>query len=397
MDIKELPEVASWLKQFDMPDLYLAEYMLKKLRYVSLEEYEAWVQSSITNLLLDLEKRDHGKTSVAIFPVTKNTQNVFNQDKELKAVNDSSGRLGHALKNLERNMTKHIELSPRVDSMKARRVKHIIYVDDFTGTGKRFIDFWNKVSPSIKSWCSHGWCDIWFLTFAAHNEGLKKIVQKVGPLNQDSIKYDHLVTESFIKTNKSLSQLCHKYGSRLSDSGSIVGFGKQFSPIVFQYGCPNNAPGILWCKGDAEKKSFKPLFPNRSVPVSLFPLFHNKVTVGETAEDLWMARNYQLAVNFLENADLYNGHFEILTILSYLNAGRGPENVREVMVMPESKIEELFDELKLYGLIDEVFNVTRFGKDVLVRGSKLKSKRIKGKREYNNFYPATFLGFQREV
>lgn len=397
MDIIELPMVGAWLGQFEGPDVYLAEYMLKKLRYVSLEEYEAWVQRSVTNLLSELEVRDHGKTSVAIFPVTKNTSNVFNQDKEMKSANDSSGRLGHALKNLERDMTKHIELSPRLESMKANRVKHIVYIDDFTGTGKRFIDFWSKVNSSIKSWCSHGWCEIWFLSFAAHEEGVNRIIKKIGPINQNSVKYEHLVKKSFIKENKNLEELCEKYGGRLSDNGSIIGFGKQLSPIVFQYGCPNNAPGILWCKGDASRKKFKPLFPNRSVPASLFPLFHKTVDVSETAEDLWMARNYRLAVRFLDSHELYNGEFELLSILSYLNSGKAPEKIREIMVMPTDEIDKVFKDLKMYGLISDDLVVTRFGKDVLVRGAKVKSDSRRKRKEYSNFYPAKFLGFQREV
>jgi len=397
MDITDLPEVNDWLKQFEVPDLYLAEYMLKKIRYISLEEYETWIQKSVVELLEEIEKRDHGKKPVAIFPVTKNTENIFNQDKELKAANDSSGRLGHALKNIERDMGNHIELSPRLESMKANRVKHIIYIDDFTGTGNRFINFWGKVNPSVKSWCSLGWCEIWFLSFAGHKEGIDKIIKKIKPLTADRIRIEYKVNESFIKDNIGLKALCKKYGERLSDNGSVLGFGNQLSPIVFQYGCPNNAPGIIWCKGDAKKKVFKPLFPNRSVSSSLYPLFHGGITITETAEDLWISKNYQLAVNFLDESNLYNGRFELLTILSYLKAGRKPDKIRMIMVMSEKEIDSLFAELSTYGLIDENQKITRFGKDVLIRGSKLKSVTKQDKRDYTNFYPATFLGFQREV
>ncbi|MCK4586649.1 MAG: hypothetical protein KAU29_04875 [Gammaproteobacteria bacterium] len=397
MDITDLPEVNNWLNQFDLPDLYLAEYMLKKIRYISLEEYETWVQKSVVELLKDIEKRDHGKSPVAIFPVTKNTKNVFNKNKELKSANDSSGRLGHALKNLERTMGKHIELSPRLESMKANRVKHIIYVDDFTGTGNRFINFWDKVSPSIKSWCSFGWCEIWFLSFAGHEEGLNKIIKKIKPISEERIRVEYKINKSFIKDNVNLKAMCKKYGERLSDSGSVLGFGNQLSPIVFQYGCPNNAPGILWCKGDAKTKTFKPLFPNRSVSSNLYPLFHGEITIAETAEDLWMARNYQLALNFLDESSSYNGRFDLLTILSYLKAGRKLDNIRMIMIMSEKEIDDLFKELFNYGLIDDAHKVTRFGKDILVRGSRLKLTNNKDERVYTNFYPATFLGFQREV
>ena len=398
MDIKDLPEVKRWLNQFDIPDQYLAEYMLKKLRYVSLEEVEEWIQKAVNNLLEDIKKGNNNRMeSVAIFPVTKNTENVFNRNKELKAANDSSGRIGHALKNIERGFTSHIEVSPRVESMRSKKVRHIIYVDDFTGTGERFKKFWRGVSPSIKSWCSHGWCKIWVISFAAHNEGLRKIVSNVGPVSEDQIRYGYLIKNGLFSQNLNLHHLCRKYGKRLSEKQTVLGYGAQLSPIVFQYGCPNNAPAILWCKGSSSEKAFKPLFPNRSVPVELFPLFHSEVDVNTTAEDLWIARNYALALAFLEKPELYNDQYELLTILSYLKNGRSPDNVRELMVMSDDSVNSYLESLKTYGLIDSACTITRFGKDILLRGGKSKFNKRRDKSDYKNFYPRSFLGFQREV
>src|SRR5690606_2445093 len=146
----------------------------------------------------------------------------------------------------------------------------------------------------------------------------KKNMQKVRPIDKTAIRYEHLVTNSFINENDSLKKLCQKYGDRLSDRGSILGFGEQLSPIIFQYGCPNNAPGILWCKGNAAKKTSRPQLHNRSVHCSLFPLFHKKIAVADTAADRWIAKNHELAVGFLVNSNLFNERFDLLTILSYL-------------------------------------------------------------------------------
>jgi hypothetical protein len=67
------------------------------------------------------------------------------------------------------------------------------------------------------------------------------------------------------------------------------------------------------------------------------------------------------------------------------------------MVMATEKIDKVFEDLKMYGLIGDDLAVTRFGKDVLVRGAKVKSDSRRERKEYSNFYPAKFLGFQREV
>jgi len=397
MKIRDIPEIRRWLDQFEVPDLYLAEYMLKKIRYVSFEEFETWLQTEVVRHLLSLKGNNGKREAVAIFPITKSLTTKYSQEKEVKSSNDSSGRIGHSLKNIERDLPDNIELSPRLESMKSKRVKHIVFVDDFIGTGERFVTFWKTVPKSIKSWHSRGWCKIWLVSFAAHESGVKRILRQVNALDTHHVLVNLRLGDSFIKINKNLKDLCRKYSGLLSDGKAVVGFGNQLSPVVFQYGCPNNAPSILWCKGEASSHRFSPLFPNRSVPKSLYPLFCNELGLEETAEDLWIAGQYKLAVNFFDNFNSYNGRHEILSILSYINRGKSIDKIRLVMVMTNAEFNRILDEIRGYGLIDEEGKITRFGKDILLRGSKLKSTAIVRDEEYSNFYPATFLGFQRDV
>jgi hypothetical protein len=397
MNIKDIPEIKNWLDQFDVPDSYLAEYMLKKVRYVGFEEFESWLQSEITELLTSLKSSSGKSDSVALFPVTKSMANKFNEGKEPKAANDSSGRIGHSLRNIERRLPKNVELSPRLESMKACKVKHIVFVDDLIGTGERFTKFWKTVHKSIKSWHSRGWCKIWLVSFAAHENGMKRIVREINALNIENIQVNLRFSTSFIDSNKDLKELCRKYGKRLTGGNSVVSFGKQLSPIVFQHGCPNNAPGIFWCEGTKSTRNFFPLFPNRSIPETLYPLFLNELGLSESAEDLWIARQYKAAVNFFDNFRSYNGRHDIFNILSYIKAGKKIEQIRVVMVMTNSEFNKIIDEIKMHGLVDDGETMTRFGNDILLRGSRLKSNDIKHVTEYTNFYPRKFLGFQREV
>lgn len=174
MKLEDLEIIKDWTSQFDVPDVYIVEQILSNMRFVSFEEVEAWLQNSINELLEEIHSKD-GRSNVAIFPVNKPFINKFNEDKDVKQPNDSSGRIAHSLKNLERNLPKYVELTPRLISMRQKKVKNIIFVDDFVGTGDRFIKSWRETVPSsIKSWCSRGWCKVWFVTFAAHESGLKK-------------------------------------------------------------------------------------------------------------------------------------------------------------------------------------------------------------------------------
>ncbi|HFG2217149.1 TPA: hypothetical protein ACGF9Q_003540, partial [Vibrio cholerae] len=205
-DIKTIPRVKAWIEQFDLVDRYAAELLLQSLNYVSFSEFEKSIQNQIEEVVERVQQ--NGKTCVAVFPVSKNLQNKFNENKEVKSVNDSSGRIGHALKNLERKLAKKIEVSPRVSSMSQRKVRHIIYVDDFIGSGKRFVDFWRKdVSKSVKSWVSGGYCKIWIVSHTVHSEGLSKIIKNIKSIDPERIIYKHHVRSSSLLNNDNLKKL----------------------------------------------------------------------------------------------------------------------------------------------------------------------------------------------
>tara|TARA_R110001592_G_scaffold361501_1_gene672314 strand:+ start:7297 stop:8499 length:1203 start_codon:yes stop_codon:yes gene_type:complete len=397
--IEDIPQVADWLNQFEVPDKYLAEYMLKKIRYISFEEFEEWIQTEIHTLLSEFEKYDKTRkpSPVAIFPVTKPSDNTWKKEKEFKPENDSSGRIAHSLSNIKRNLAKHVEVSPRLESMRSNRVKHIIYVDDFIGTGDRFIKFWRTVPRTVKYWCAKGWCKIWVISFAAHKSGLNHINNRVRSVSLNSFRLKLDITSSFINDNDDLVKLCIKYGKKLTGDNSVIGYGKQFTPIIFQHGCPNNAPGILWCEGTKSKRTFKPLFSNRGIHQSLYPFFIRQMSLYNAAEDLWISKNYSLAVNLIENFSKFKNKHEILVLLGYLNAKKDKEKIRAVMVKSADEFTTLVNELTDYGLLNQYCEVTKFGKDVLSRANKFKSKKEVVKKSYQNFYPKSFLGFHREV
>lgn len=397
MNLKDIPKVESWLAQFEVPDLYVVEHMLRRLRYVSFEEIEAWLHEAIKGLLKEIAEK-HGRVAVAIFPVEKPFIHQFNEDKEQKLPNDSAGRIAHSLKNIERDLPEYVELTPRVDSMRKRKVKHIIFVDDFVGTGKRFSDSWKTmVPPSIKSWCSRGWCKIWLISFAAHESGLKKLVHKIRPISLDQIRVNLTIDKSFLWEMASMRAVLQKYGSRLGSVGQAMGYGQLASPLIFQYGCPNNVPLMFWFRPPrASGVKWQPLFPNRSVSNDLYPLFSQDLAREALPEELWMAGHHHLALNALERISKFHESHQLLLVLGFLAKGHSVAKVRNVMVLSHAEFDALLGELKEGGLVDSHDCVTRFGVDVLARAAK--TCRINNSDiEEANFFPSSFLGFQRET
>lgn len=397
MELRDLPKVRDWLSQFEVPDVYLAEHMLRRIRYVGFEEFEAWLQSSVLRLLQEILEKD-GRVAVAIFPVEKPFIHEFNKDKDEKSPSDSAGRLAHSLKNLERDLPGYVELRPRVDSMRKQKVKHIIFVDDFVGTGERFIKSWRSTVPAaIKSWCSRGWCKVWFLTFAAHQSGLNKIVRSVRPITLRQIRVEVLVERSFFQETSGLRRVLGKYGAPLGSSRQVLGYGGLACPVIFQHGCPNNVPLIFWVQPSRRSRiKWNPLFPNRSVSSDVYPLFTEDLARQAMPEELWMAGHFDFALNVLEKIDRFKESHQLLLVLGLLAKGHSVNGIRNTLVLTDAEFNALLDELRVGGLIDANDVVTRYGFDVVARASKPRKKSALIGEEIN-FYPSSFLGFQREA
>lgn len=386
----QLEIIDNWLNQFESPDRYLAKYLVSKMRYVSFEEFEHGLQVQLEQLLSEIDKNGR-KEGVAIFPVEKPSINKFNEDKTFKPANDSSGRIAHSLTNIDRRLGKHIELTPRLESMRARKVRHIIYVDDFIGTGDRFINFWRKkVSRSIKSWCNRGWCKIWVLSFAGHKSGIRNIINQISPIKLEQIRVGITIESSFISQNSNILYFIQKYGQ----GESSYSYGNTLSPIIFQHGCPNNAPSIFWASFN---KPFKPLFPDRSIPHDLYPLFNLDNSICTSAEDVWMAGNYALAIQLVDRLEDFRGEHKLVIILALIANKKTIDKIRSIMIMSDSEFRTAIDTLLRYGLINHKYEVTNFGTDILSRAKRPKKTVAKPYKYKGNFFPATFMGIQREV
>lgn len=393
----EIPRVDNWLSQFDIADKYLAKHMLRKMRYVGFEEVEQWLQHALLDLLADIEK-EFGKEAVAIFPVTKPFIHQFNKDKEAKQPNDSSGRIAHSIKNLERRLPNHIELTPRHESMKACKVRHIIFVDDFIGTGDRFVKSWRQtVSRRVKAWCSLGWCKIWVLAYAGHESGVRQIVNTIRTISRERVRINLLINKSFIAENKYLEFVAMKYGSMLREGKSGLGYGALLSPVIFQYGCPNNVPSIFWSNGKYGKRKWRPLFPERSVPNDLYPIFKLNFSEVSSAEELWMVGHYKLALEFLDRISNFRGNHQLLVVLALLSKNKEIIKIRNVLVLSDEEFQSILSELLKYGLVNSECKVTNFGREILKREEKSDKAIANVYNGIMNFYPKTFLGFQREV
>ncbi|MFZ2300382.1 MAG: hypothetical protein WAW10_00770 [Gallionella sp.] len=118
---------------------------------------------------------------------------------------------------------------------------------------------------------------------------------------------------------------------------------------------------------------------------------------ASSAEEIWMAGNYELAVEFIGRLNDYRGDHQLMVILALLEKNKAIDKISTILVLSDTEFQFILSELLKFGLINEQYKITGFGKDILIRGAKNTKTGAKCYDVNSNFYPATFLGFQREV
>ena len=291
MTLEHSPEAQNWLSQFEIVDREVARQLLRQLTLVSESDFERNIQSAIEGVVNSLSHENFALLSVTEVP------SKF-ASSERRVAGSSADRVKHILENISRVHGVRVQPNPTLKSMREVRVRNIVLVDDFVGSGKRIKSFWKDlISGSIKSWASYKWTKIWLVCYAGLGKGLAEVARRL-PIPKSRIITVFSEMEKRLTITPSMSALAEKYGRALRGE-SWAGFSGGRASIVFQHGCPNNTPAILWANG----KGFRAIFPNRGIPPNLQVHF-GSLNVSATAEVLWTFRQYKLAISLLADARL---------------------------------------------------------------------------------------------
>ncbi|WP_435949950.1 phosphoribosyltransferase-like protein [Psychrobacter sp. DM8] len=341
-----------WISQFETTyDKNIAKELLDSLKYVSIREFETALESSLIKLVESTGER------IAVYPVTESDTpaSVFygktKSDGRLESNSKpsregrkkkygSEDRVGGFLEkvssSLAWNNMSRIECIPTINTINNQGIENIVLVDDFCGSGVRISGYYKNIFPaSLKRKISLKKIKLWLLIYAANSDGIKAV--------QKNIKYfsknrDRIII-IFPETEKNMfslevSSLCKKMG---------MGYKGSTANIVFEHGCPNNIPNILWKK----KYSWKPLFPERSIPIELRPSFGNHST-ADLGSTLWASGQNQLALSLYNAIDenCLDGDSSLkLTVLGLLIKNVSIENLAKRILVEKSKIEEIVNSL----------------------------------------------------
>ena len=186
---------------------------------------------------------------------------------------------------------------PSINTIKAQRIQQIVLLDDSIGSGSRvagFIKtmFTNKIFMS--RWSLEK-LRIYVVAFARMLDAEKNILAEVKGSNHALRKYpaySKIEIRSQIATRQNhLSQRWGPHYQKVLDlcdtceginSDRKRGYGNTMANLVFAHSIPNNLPGLLWF----QSKNWNAIFPNRTVPLWLYPLIESKQSLPHTTSPL---------------------------------------------------------------------------------------------------------------
>lgn len=405
-----------WLTQFHTSeDRARAAQLLNQLKLVSGREFQAGIEQALMKL------QAHLNTTIAVYPVTPpNPKDVLGYHPFEGGVTDSvglstgrreqhgsEGRVAHILTGLQRrnrklNGTSLVECTPTVKQLKTQGIRHIVLIDDVCGSGQRISKYWKQVIPkSVKSLLSLKRCQLWIVVYAIAPSGRKALTAAMPrfPLK------DHLISvlpEADLHglLIPELRSLCANYAKQIGMESSGFGYRGSACLVIFEHGCPNNLPAILW----ASLRNWKGLFPNRAIPFELCSSFDEDGS-ERAIEALWRSNQPKLALSLLEALDraapLTSEHRMLLTLLGLRLRGIAEGHVAALLLISGFEFEKLLGRAVDINLYDKTSaQVTPMGREFVSRfrkhfGSSRRPDVIA--RSPKDYYPSQCEGKLREL
>lgn len=390
----------TWLNQFETTkDRSNARQLLNSLKYVSNRDFENYIHISLGHLQSSLNSR------LAVYPVIAPTspeiigQNLFkgniispeiikSREKGRRKKYGSEDRVGHILERVSNahkgnGSVSKIECCPTLNTVIKQGIKDIVFVDDICGSGERFVNFYKKEVPLyLKRLISIKKIRLWFICYAVTSSGIKFIHRKIRYFEKNPSNI--IVHFPYLKFDKLLSdeirELCFRYSRNIyGNESASLGYKNSIGGIVFEHGCPNNLPRILW----ENNKKWNAIFINRSIPLELKPSFSEENLI-DNSEVLWSVNQKNLAIKILDSIDNNNldpKYNLIITLLGLVSRGiNSRENLASRAFISLPKIESFINELTTSNLLKEEernnLKITTLGKAILNKFKKTKLKKI---------------------
>lgn len=384
-------EVTSFIKQFPANDQQAFQRLVGKLVFIPNAELHRFFRNTIIKIL----KKE--KNKIAVFPLEKKffrfNEEIIRDDTEFRKNYDSSSVIGRILHSIELELgSKRLLVSPTNKTLKAEKIKTYVFFDDLVGSGKRVNDFWVKFPSShirtLKSLMSLKKCNAYFVSYGMTSTGLESLQ------TQSKSKFKNIYYSRYSRNETDYLDLP---SLRILKKYNPEGFGYRgnFMPIIFEHGCHNCLPSILWKKN----QKWTPLFPSRSVPPYLSTYFNMKNKLFDQIATSLFDRNLTTISFILNEISDLNGYEKnyLIPILGLKTKGYSDKKIISLLLLELDIFEKCCIELKSLALLNNSHQLTNEGYDFLDNLStkaKNELKNISGYEKNDIYLPSQFRGLK---
>ncbi len=335
-----------WLAQFDLLDQETASLIANNLTLISHNDFErnlvikmAEASANIDGTIAFFAMREMAKSKEVLVrkPYSRTAYVVIPYYDQVEFCDDnvsvsplgktadvgSEGRVAAIIRLFCKRDKERFLNHPTLERLRATKCNAIICVDDLIGSGGRasqFIDtLWQE--KTIVSWHSFKHVKFHVIAYSGTEGGIEKIKEhKSTPLihiYRDAPTFHTLPWSADRKD--AVFDLCEKYGKKANKRRRDMwwGYKKIMSSIVFEHGCPNNAPAILVEESD----KWTGLFSDRTIADTALSVFPDKVPQKINTESLGEVGQKKIAksIELTRRGDV--GKI-ILTILALIAKGK---------------------------------------------------------------------------
>ena len=360
--LSENPLSQAWIAQFDVTDREAATRFLDSLVFVSASKFELALRSLIQR------KADAISGPVAIYAVRNLTatasyfpKNPKVRPKIVEAEVGSEGRVANLVTTLARERPEKFINHATIAEMRKRKPRAMFLVDDFIGSGFRSQKFVHALlrSPTIKSWCSYGLLRFHFVAYAATESGTA-VTRRASKhvVDVSNHRAPPTMAQWPAERRSEVVSLCRRYAPRTGRSDMALGFRDSQGTLVFSHGCPNNAPGVLWC---GASKKWRALFPRRAVPDGLLSSASQDDALTAIRQSLASVGQGRLAHGEWITRASASTQSALLVLAAVARKIRNPEPLSSVTGLDVEGVSRVLLDLSAAGLLDGRGRITNRG------------------------------------
>jgi hypothetical protein len=273
----------------------------------------------------------------------------------------SEGLVGNLITGLVRHHGGDVLSHPGPDRMREERVRNIIIVTDFIGSGKRVWEMLEafRAVATLRSWRSYHLIKFGVVAYSATEEGLRHVSSsRLKPEVLTVTGCPTLWNTFWGAQLQNVATLCRKYPPRHK---APLGFLSGGALIAFAHAMPNNAPPIL----HSQLGSWTPLFRKRSTAVADTSFPNDAIeTVADRATRLLRIKN---ANDYLANPTGKRWVTTLMVLAALKNGARSAQAISAQTSLPLSQIEEILSYTQIVRWTTKRNGLTPLGRQELAR------------------------------